>query len=176
MIVIPISGKAQHGKDTTAKVLKHELSRKGYKVLITHYGDLLKYICKEFFNWNGLKDKRGRTLLQTIGTERVRSQNENYWVDFIISILTMFNGEWDFVLIPDTRFPNEINKIRDSGFDTIHLNIIRPNFDNGLTPEQLSHSSETALDSTIPDFNIHNDGSVEDLKEKIDKWIEENIT
>ena len=46
MKVITISGKAQNGKDTTAGLLKAALEADGYKVLITHYADLLKYICK----------------------------------------------------------------------------------------------------------------------------------
>ena len=45
MKVITISGKAQNGKDTTAGLLKAALEADGYKVLITHYADLLKYIC-----------------------------------------------------------------------------------------------------------------------------------
>ena len=44
MKVITISGKAQNGKDTTAGLLKAALEADGYKVLITHYADLLKYI------------------------------------------------------------------------------------------------------------------------------------
>lgn len=51
MKVITISGKAQNGKDTTAGLLKAALEADGYKVLITHYADLLKYICKQFFGW-----------------------------------------------------------------------------------------------------------------------------
>lgn len=49
MKVICISGKAQHGKDTSANLLKMMLEADGYKVLIAHYGDLVKYICKTFF-------------------------------------------------------------------------------------------------------------------------------
>lgn len=176
MKVITISGIARHGKDTTAEVLRHELSEMGYSVLITHYADLLKYICTAYFGWNGLKDEEGRTLLQYIGTDVVRKKNPDFWVDYIVSILKMFEDSWDIVLIPDTRFPNEIDKIREAGFETIHMNIVRPNFDNGMTSEQLSHSSETALYSRTPDFNILNDGSVDDLKGKLDKWIKENIT
>lgn len=56
MKVITISGKAQNGKDTTAGLLKAALEADGYKVLITHYADLLKYICKQFFGWDGQKD------------------------------------------------------------------------------------------------------------------------
>lgn len=175
MKVFVISGQARHGKDTTATIFKNELERKGYRVLITHYGDLLKYICTKFFEWDGFKDAKGRTLLQQIGTERVRKVDPDFWVNFIVNILKIFDGEWDYVFIPDTRFPNEVSNLTDAGFDVCHIRVERPHFDNGLTPEQRSHPSETALYGTIPDLTISNDGSICDLKEKIDKWIEENI-
>ena len=57
MQVIVISGKAQHGKDTTAGFLKDTLEADGYSVLIAHYGDLVKYVCKMYLGWNGEKDE-----------------------------------------------------------------------------------------------------------------------
>ena len=107
MKVICISGKAQNGKDTTASFMKQALEDKGQRVLIAHFGDLVKYICKTFFGWDGQKDERGRTLLQYVGTDKIRAVSPDYWVDFIVNILTIFKDEWDYVLIPDCRFPNE---------------------------------------------------------------------
>lgn len=49
MKIVCISGKAQHGKDTTAKLLEEILEAQGNRVLIVHYGDLVKYVCKTFF-------------------------------------------------------------------------------------------------------------------------------
>lgn len=100
MNVVCISGKAQHGKDTTAGIIKELLESKGQKVLIAHYGDLVKYICRTFFNWNGEKDADGRHLLQYVGTDVIRERYPNYWVDFVAEMLEVFYGEWDWVLIP----------------------------------------------------------------------------
>lgn len=105
MKVVCISGKAQHGKDTTAGMMKTALESMGHTVLIAHYGDLVKYVCRTFFGWNGEKDAYGRSLLQKVGTDIVREQRPNYWVDFVKDMLSMFPNEWDFVLIPDSRFP-----------------------------------------------------------------------
>ena len=139
-------------------------------VLVAHFADLLKYICKTFFGWDGRKDKNGRELLQWIGTDVIRTQKPDFWVDFIADVLQCFERNWDYVLIPDARFPNEIDRLRDAGFDVIHLRVVRPGFDNGLTPEQLSHPSETALDNVVPDYTIENDGSIEDLRHKAIEW------
>ena len=59
MKVICISGKAQHGKDTTAAILKELLEADGKSVKIAHFADLLKFICKTYFDWDGQKDERG---------------------------------------------------------------------------------------------------------------------
>lgn len=98
------SGLASSGKDTTAKIIKDNLEARVCKVLITHYADLLKFICENFFGWNGEKDEAGRTMLQHIGTNYIRIQYPNYWVDFITNIVKMFPDKWDFVIVSDVRF------------------------------------------------------------------------
>lgn len=55
MKIIAISGKAQHGKDTTAGFLKSTLEADGYKVQVAHYADLLKYI---LYTWGKVKKQR----------------------------------------------------------------------------------------------------------------------
>lgn len=163
MRIICISGKAQHGKDSTANCLKSSLENDGYKVLIAHYGDLVKYFCHTFFGWDGNKDEVGRTILQQVGTNTVRAKQPNYWVDFLKSVLILFPNEWDYVLIPDCRFPNEVDAMREM-FDTKLIRVIRPNFESPLTPEQQAHPSETAMDDYHADFYIKNIGTLSDLQ------------
>ena len=164
MKVILISGKAQHGKDTTARFLKEAFETEGACVLITHYGDLLKYICRTFFGWDGQKDEAGRSLLQYVGTEAIRRQDANFWVHFLTEMLDFFPNEWDYVIIPDCRFQNEVYEPRYLNFDTTHIRVVRPNFDNGLTPEQKAHPSETDLDEVVPDFMFMNDSTLDELR------------
>ena len=49
MKIITVSGKARHGKDFTANAIADILKGKGNKVLITHYADLLKFICRNMY-------------------------------------------------------------------------------------------------------------------------------
>ena len=163
MKVLCISGHAQSGKDTSAQIIRKILWGYGEKVLITHNADLLKFICEKFFGWDGNKDERGRPMLQYIGTDVIRTQEPDFWVGFIIRILRFFPDKWDYVIIPDCRFPNEINLLRDEGFDVTHIRIERAVTPNGLTGEQAAHSSETALDGVAADVVIKNDGSIVDL-------------
>ena len=168
--VIAISGKAQHGKDTFADALKEELIGRGHRVLVTHYADLLKYICKTFFNWDGQKDEKGRQILQYVGTDVVRKQCPDYWVTFTISIIQMFSENWDYVLIPDTRFPNEVDMLKQYFDDVQHIRVIRTDFESTLTEEQKNHPSEIALDYVTPDRIYWNRGTIESMKEELKGW------
>ena len=141
MKVICISGKAGHGKDTVARFMKDALVNNGQRVLITHYGDLVKYICTTFFDWNGEKDECGRQLLQTVGTDIIRAQDQNFWVNFVMSVLKFFSDKWDYVLIPDCRFINEMIAPVNNGFHTTFLRVIRSDYTSALTEEQQKHSS-----------------------------------
>lgn len=166
MKVLCISAKAQHGKDTAAEIIKEYLESKGKRVLITHYADLVKFVCTKFFNWDGQKDEKGRTLLQYVGTDIISSQQPSYWVDFIISILKFFETEWDYVLIPDCRYPVEVTRMRAT-FETQILRIERPNFESGLTEKQKQHISETSMDNYSFDAVVYNDSTLESFKEKL---------
>lgn len=173
MNIICISGKARHGKDTVGGILQEQLQKEGKRTAHVAYGDLVKFVAKQYFDWDGNKDEQGRSLLQWIGTDIVRHENPNYWVEFVIGILDLFYGCWDTVIITDCRFPNEIELIKQHFEDrrryadcrVFHFRVVRPNFDNGLTQEQKEHPSETALDDYPKiDCLIYNIGSLRDLK------------
>lgn len=164
---ICLSGKAQHGKDTTANFLKSELEKQGYSVIIVHQADLLKFICKNYFGWNGEKDEYGRDLLQKVGTDVIRKAKPDFWVDFIGEVTSFFDGRWAYILIPDTRFPNEIEKLRTPTSEVFHVKVVRPNFVSPLTTEQQLHSSETALDDVKSDYVILNDGDTGSLRDNV---------
>lgn len=161
-----------NGKDFIAKEIKSQLEQNGNKVLITHFADLLKYICKSFFDWNGKKDDEGRTLLQYVGTDIIRENNPNYWVNFLIEILDMFKNEWDYVLIPDCRFPNEVDIFKEKDFNVTSLKITRPNFKNNLTDEQNNHPSEISMDNYTFDYELTNDNN---YRNEVAKFLEEVI-
>jgi hypothetical protein len=144
--------------------MKEELELLGYKVLITHFAGLVKYVATNFFNWDGEKDELGRTLLQYVGTDVVRKQDENFWVNFIKNILKFFPYQWDYVIIPDYRFPNEKDLLAQE-YNTYHVGIVRDDNVSNLTEEQKNHPSETSVNSNCADTVIQNDGSLLDLAE-----------
>ena len=171
MKVICISAKAQHGKDTAASLMKTYLEANGQRVLITHYADLVKFVCTNYFGWDGNKDEHGRSLLQRVGTDVVSMQQPAFWADFIISILKFFENEWDFVLIPDCRYPVEVERMKEN-FDTRIIRIIRPNFESNLTIEQQQHPSETVMDTFPFDTVILNDCGFKTLLAKLECYLQ----
>lgn len=171
MKTILVSGKSGSGKDAFAKFLKGELDQIGKRSIITHYGDPVKYFAKEYFGWDGIKDEAGRHLLQTLGTEIVRSVFPNYWTGIITGFLDALeaHNELDVAIIADARFENEIEIPYEVLEDVVCVRIERKNEDGSdwvnpiLTEEQRNHSSETSLDHYVFDYIVHNEGDLEEL-------------
>lgn len=164
-VIILISAKAQGGKDSFATAFIEAAQDK--RCLRIKYGDILKFVAREHFGWNGTKDEKNRTLLQWLGTDLARNNNENVWVNCVKEIVKGLQTEYDFVLIPDCRFPNELNW-EDTDFLTYTVRLNRKNddgsdFDNGLTEEQKNHPSETGLDDMVFNYIIENK-NLEDIK------------
>ena len=153
--IILVSGKAQHGKDAFSERLRKELAKKGKSVHVVHYADALKGIAEYFYGWDGEKDKKGRSLLQRLGTENGRKVNENFWVEMLANILKLepFCSS-DYLIISDCRFPNEINYWDSSDYPHYSVRMTRLNFSSNLTEEQKNHPSETALDNYSFDFEV----------------------
>lgn len=170
MKIITISAKSQHGKNLTASILKEKLEQQSKKVLIVHYADYLKFICKEYFGWNGVKDEKGRSLLQKIGTDKIRKIDPDFHVSIVAKLINVFANDFDYFLIPDTRFVNELEYLKNNKFNVISLHVERLNFENNLTPEQKLHPSEIALDNYKFDYYIKVESGREILEAEVDKF------
>lgn len=169
-IVLPFAASvtgAQSGKDTGANFFEKYMTSQGKKVWITHHADLLKQMAKDIYKWDGQKDEYGRGLLQYLGTDKVRKMRPDYWVEHVLGQLDLIDGDIDYVIIPDSRFPNEIDAYKDAGYVTIPVDIARPGYDNGLTEEQRNHPSEIALRGYPFAVNLVNDGTLEEYEAKI---------
>lgn len=169
MKTIIISGKSGSGKDALAIFMKEELELAGKRVLIIHYGDAVKWVLRDYFSWDGQKDEHGRTLLQHIGTDVVRAKYPNFWVSIVAGLVSAFENEFDVVLIPDARFPNEIEVIEETVLDVTVVRIERsidgkPWTNPVFTEKQLQHPSETSLDNYGFDYIVFNEKGLDELQ------------
>lgn len=171
MKVILISGKAEAGKTTTANIIKTFLEEHGKKVACIPYGQYVKDTAKMIWNWDGRKDENGRHMLQWWGTDIVRAQDPNFWVDSVIRLAKVIDKHVDYLIVDDCRFLNEIEAWRAVKYvaldpvtdslinrqrfpDILTIRVERPGHENVLTPEQRRHPSETDLDDYIFDITI----------------------
>ena len=169
---IVISGKSASGKDQLALYMKEELEKHGQKALIIHYGDAVKWFCRDFLNWDGKKDEVGRTLLQMVGTDIVRAAHPNFWTGIVVGLIQAFEHykDFDVAIIPDARFENEVNISLENLKNCVSIRIERtqdgkPYINPALTEDQQKHPSETSLDVFAFDYVVHNDEGLEALQE-----------
>lgn len=124
------------------------------------FADHLKSLAFSF-GWDGMKDAKGRRLLQDLGMA-ARAYNENFWIDQAYRGLTSISE--NFSKIPmawtDVRFENEADFIRKRGGIIIRIK----------RPEQISqdqHESELNQFNIRADYEVVNGGTIEDLHNAI---------
>ena len=176
---VGIMGKALHGKDSVAQVLVDE-----YRYERVGFADELKRDVAQL-----LRDEPGnapiddldwindckripavRTLLQAYGESQREIHGQDYWIERLFNYIYGHFPTPGFprIVIPDVRYRNEAATLERRGF--ILIRVVRPGFHNGLSPSARSHLSETDLDNYRPGFTIVNDGSLDDLREKVRDW------
>lgn len=171
-IIIGFSGHARNGKDSAGIILKEKLESSGKRVLKINLADYLKFLVATYFDGSYERTPENRTKWQHFGTEKVREEDPNFWVDTIIRMLSVFGDDFDYVIISDCRFPNEINRFSEKDFDTFSVRVKRLGFENDLTQEQRKHSSETSMDNFYFDYYIESQDGLDKLEIEVDKFIE----
>jgi hypothetical protein len=171
MTIISLSGKAECGKNLAGELLKIKLEEKNKSCILLAYADLLKYLAQKYFGWNGIKDEVGRNLLQQIGTDKFRKSSPTFFVDFIIKLVDVIKNDFDYAIITDCRFVNEIQQWKKNQYNIISVHIERLNYTNQLTKEQQNHPSETKLDYYEFDYYIKSNTGKENMEKEIDKLL-----
>ena len=168
--IIILSGKARAGKDTTMNFLNEIYNN----IIQLQYGSYIKEYAKKISNWDGSEETKPRELLQQLGTNIIRENIDNkFFVKKMIDDIKVYSYFFDTIVISDARFKIEIDDIKNTFNNVIAVRIERPNFDNGLTSEQKKHPSEIDLDDYNKfDYKLINDGTLEDLKKKVEKLVE----
>jgi len=170
-----ISGKARHGKDTTALAIKEIYEKENKKVINLAYGNYIKEYAKNISDWDGSDETKPRTLLQQLGTEIIRNKiDDKFFVKRLCNDIRVYSYFFDVITISDARFVDEIEEPKKLFNDVITIKVIRDGFESNLTKEELKHKTETALDDYNDyDFVIHNDGTILELNEKVALLVKE---
>lgn len=169
--VIGISGRARHGKDSCADFIVARFG--GYKYALA---SPIKAMVNAGFGidlqnayWAGRKEApvaalgghSPREIMQTLGTEWGRGMvDEQIWITMAKQRL-LTNGPG--MVIPDVRFDNEADWIRSINGLVVHIT-------RGQAAAVSPHSSEGGITKLPQDFEVANNGSLEDLRNTIWTW------
>ena len=125
-------------------------------------------------NWDLKEDDKPRELLQDLG-ENIRMNVDKYFfINRIVEDIKVYQDYFDIVTICDARLPDELDIIKNE-FDNVYkIHIIRPNYNPYNTLKEQNHPTEHALDNYQDfDYIVYNDGSLDDLKNKINNILKE---
>ncbi|MEM0354020.1 MAG: hypothetical protein QXW79_00425 [Thermoplasmata archaeon] len=177
MVLIGLMGPKQSGKSTVAQFLV-----KKYNFIERSMAEPLKRACKELFLLReeqlfGTREKEEpdprwfgctpRKMLQFVGTDLLRNHLNEIMPGLGRNIFIHHFRIWYMseiqrnpkinIVVPDIRFQNEVNFIKELGGFIIKIN--RP----GIESNDL-HSSETELlNINNYDYLINNSGTIDDL-------------
>lgn len=185
-VILALSGHTGVGKDVIARYLiaKHAFIRVGFSDALKHevatkLRRTLEAHIQQTFSW-GLIEQLGmdrlvhrvvwerrtpvtRALLQEFGSEVRRADERDYWVRRTAEKVNDLPPSANVVL-PDCRFENECRMVR--ALNGYLLKITRPGYFGD------SHMSETSLNAwTDFDVVLVNNGTVEDLEDKVERWL-----
>jgi len=180
-MLIGICGKANAGKDSVAKFIQECINCR-----IVHWADPLKEMLISYFGlnyedvytqegkekYNEYWGMKNREILQKFGTNACR---DNFCVDVWIKTMELRiknDIEKENILIADTRFDNEAEFIRKN--DGIIIEVVRKS-GTFLTKRLSEHSSENGISKEFITYVIYNEGTLQDLQEKVVKIINEIV-
>ena len=159
-------GRKRSGKDTCASYLVDNYEFKNYS-----FASPLKEACKHIYclqdedmelgkdklieHWN----MTPRDMLKLVGTEFFRNKDKDHWIKNMNIRISKENN----VSVSDVRFQNEASFLKEKGFILVH--ILRNNM------EEDNHESEVSSDSIKCDYNIQNNGTIEELYSCIDSIL-----
>lgn len=172
-----IGGQARHGKDLVGKIIYDIYKKQGRNALILQYTSSLKEYIKKITDWDGTDETKNqyRDYFNHIGTNIIRGQiDPEFFVKRMVDDIKIYSFYFDVIIISDVRFKIEIDIPRKHLDNIVAINVIRPNFDNGLTIEQKNHSTEAdLLDYNKFDYEIINDKEIIDLETRVSEIIRE---
>jgi dephospho-CoA kinase len=177
---IALTGKLRSGKSEVGNYLyiRHSFDEFAF-------GNALKRTVNEVFPW-AVGPNKPRALLQNFG-QLMRSIDENVWIKHVERAI---NGTIDFrvsmgaeaigIVITDLRQPNEYEWARTEGYTIIR--VTSPDevrigraiaAGDDFSVHDLAHETELDIDNFDVDYTVENNGTVDELKEKIDAVLEE---
>lgn len=170
--IILIAGRARSGKSSLAQCLKLEFEQINKKVVFSPYTKYLKLYIEEITNKKINDNDKPRDLLQQISSKIIKGElsKNNFFIDRQIEDIEIYSYFADVIIIPDVRFPKEIEILKEKFPNIISIGIKRKDYISTLTKEQQEDITETALNYYNKyDFEVLNntDTNLQEIAKKI---------
>ncbi len=174
VIKIALTGKFRSGKDAVAERLFYE---HGFEWPIA-FGGKLKYYADRLFDVSEAGAKP-RKLYQQFG-QLCRTIDEDVWVKHVeFSVNEALNSRTTSgIVIKDLRQPNEYEWCKRNDFVIVRVTapedvrLERAKHAGDIfEADDLAHDTESYVDSFEVDYEIANDGSLDELYAKVDELI-----
>lgn len=148
-IIFLIAGRARSGKNTTGDFIKEYYQNLNKKVIISEYTKYLKMYIENITNEKIDDNNKPRELLQKLSSELIKKElnKPNFFIKRQLEDLEIYSYFADVIIIPDVRFKEEIDVVKEKFKKVISIGVIRPDYKSDLTKEQLQDITETALDN-----------------------------
>lgn len=172
-LIILIAGKAGSGKTILSNIFKEQYEKLNKKVIISPYTKHLKNYIEEITKKKIDENNKPRDLLQQISSKIIKKELKkvNFFIDRQIEDIQIYSYFADIILIPDVRFPKEIEIIKEKFNNVVSIKVNRIDYISILTKEQLQDETEIALDNYNNfDFEITNAKNT-NLKIEVNKII-----
>ncbi len=175
---IGFAGKMQAGKDTSCDLLTRYMVKQDPKLHGSlnklAFGHSLKLLCQAILglSYNDVYTSEGkaaynetwgmtnREILQKVGTDAMRNNfHPDVWVKAKEWEITNIVSCKEMFFITDVRFPNEADCVHRNGGIIVYID--RPAL------ELNDHASENMLANEHIDLHICNDGTLEELADKL---------
>ena len=179
MNIILVSGKSNSGKGTVARKIKKLLNNQERYTILCSLSTYIRDVAKEDYFWNGVDTLESRKFMAEVyrvGTEfypyhmarRVWERDiQPYSNTYKTAIIESFREKVNYDYFNELLKQKIINKITT-------VRVIRPNFNVLQNKEMENHVSESDLDDFDFDHVIYNDGTVEELDEKLKEIFNDN--
>ena len=172
---IIIVGKLRSGKSEIARHLKHN-----HEFEEITFGGMLKFYAVKIFSHDAAGGKP-REVYQKFG-QACRQVDENVWVkhaDFAYR-MALDSRATRGIVVSDGRQPNELDWARANGFTVVRVTapdsvrVERANKAGDKYDEaDLTHETELHVDEFEVDYEIENNGTIDELRAKVDELIQE---
>lgn len=161
------------GKLRSGKSLLTGYAALFYEFVPFAFGDVLK---KDFHDKNPdvPREPKPRASYQSHGQEMRREHGEDIWINRTLEKVRCYESRR--ALIEDVRQPNEFKRLKDEGYTIIRINasdelrIERARkAGDSFTEADLSHETEKYIDGFEVDYEVTNNGSLEELADQFDE-------